>query len=146
MMVAPLKARLIARLVPGTLRSVDSAMDIGRLLDSKSIRPNGIQAYVVPGDRLGGKVDAMTGFFVQNVAEVVGVVISVPVIDDPKATRKVDPTDTTIEAVIAAIVGWAPPGIVGVFTLVRGRILRFDPGLLLYGIEFSIENQLRIVP
>jgi len=54
------------------------------------------------------------------------------------------PLDALIRAVIAALAGWGPAGATGVFRLARGQIANMNAGTIVYQLEFTLPDHVRI--
>ena len=52
--------------------------------------------------------------------------------------------DELIHAVLLAVAGWGPDEAVGVFELARGSLIHNRDGVLVYQLDFAIDDQLRI--
>lgn len=143
MQASPVIERIKAQ-VP-QLRSVDGAIELVALLDARIPLAPGPVAHVVPTGIRGGAAEAMSGAFVQAIEDVVNVIVSFRSIDDATGRKSVDMVSDLLNDVICAIAGWGPDDALGVFRLVRCSVLRFDAGILVYGIEFAISDQLRIL-
>jgi len=123
---------------------IRAAEDYTALLQMKGISSAQGGAYVMPSGIRGGRVEAATGVFTQIVDEVIAVVILVP------AERGLGRQGATIESlkqdVIQALCGWVPQEAIGPFQLVRGAMINLGEGALAFQIEFSVPDQLRIIP
>ena len=142
-MIDAIMQRLLAH--AAGLRSVQGALDLTRLLQSKGLPGEGPAAFVVPVGLRGGAVQDATGLFVQNTDETIGVVVVFRNVE-AGARGAADPVKPVIDAVIAALAGWGPEGAQDVFRLLRGAVVNFAPGSLVYQIDFAIGDQLRITP
>lgn len=136
-------ARLKAK-VPD-LQRVDDAASLAELLATKAISPAPVVGYVVPLGLVGTGAEAMSGVIDQNIKETIGVVLVIRGVDPSgrKVLKKIKPF---IDDIIAALVGWAPSDEAGVFELQRGQQLSMKDGILIYQLDFFINDQLRITP
>lgn len=125
------------------LRSVEGAAEFKKLLAGRGVPQNDPAAYVIPLGMRGGKAEAITGMFTQQVAESIGVVLFLRGHDQTGA-RALGNLRPFIATVIEAIAGWQPSGEIGVFQLSRGALVDINGGLLSYQLDFSINDQLRI--
>lgn len=120
------------------------AEDYQALLQMAGISSAQGGAYVMPSGIRGGRVESATGVFTQIVDEVIAVVILVP------AERGLGRQGATVESlkqeVIQALCGWVPDEAIGPFQLVRGAMINLGQGSLAFQIEFSVPDQLRIIP
>jgi len=140
----PIVDRLKARLTPDPLRDVRVALDLARLMASGEMKGLGALAFVIPRGGRGRAPDTATAVFSQITEEVISVVLSFPAIDNPTGDRAQTAVEATIDAAIRAIAGWTPAETVGVFAYQSHQLITLQPGLLAYGVEFSITDQLRI--
>jgi hypothetical protein len=128
------------------LRSVEGAAELAALLEAKALgQQAGVAAFVMPTGLRGGAVTSASEIFVQAVEESVSVLLTMRNAGrtGAKALLGVGPQ---IEAVIAALCGWGPEDAPGTFRLVRAGGASLDKGTFTYVIEFSISDQLRIMP
>ncbi|WP_126977469.1 phage tail terminator protein [Frigidibacter oleivorans] len=143
MLVQDIIARLGDRVVALAGR-IRAAEDYAALLQMKGISSAQGGAYVMPSGIRGGRVESATGVFTQIVDEVIAVVILVP------AERGLGRQGATIESlkqdVIQALCGWVPEEAIGPFQLVRGAMINLGEGALAFQLEFSVPDQLRIIP
>jgi len=105
--------------------------------------PENASAIVVPLGFKGGKPSDATGVFTQPLNEVIGVLLIASAHDKTgqKALKRIGPL---IRNVMEAIAGWGPGGTTGVFQVERGKLLSLHQGRMVFQIDFSITNQLRI--
>jgi len=137
--------RLTTRLVPATLRDVRLALDLARLLASNELKAvTGTMAFVIPRGGRGRSPDLATALYSQMTEETVSVVLSFAAIDNPTGSRAQSTVEATIYGVVSAIAGWTPAETVGVFAYQSHQLIALQPGLLAYGVEFMITDQLRI--
>lgn len=141
----PVVDRLKTLLVPAALRDVRLALDLSRLMASGEMKGAGTLAFVIPRGGRGRAPDLATAIYSQMTEEVISVVLSFAAIDNPTGDKAQDAVTTTIDAVIRAIAGWTPAATVGMFAYQSHQLIALQPGLLAYGVEFSIQDQLRIM-
>ncbi len=107
-------------------------------------------AFVLPLGLRGARADATAGLFRQGVVETLGVVLWLRSAGDATGARSLDALTPLRNAVIRRIAGWAPTSdwtegeAIGVFTLARGELLSLSAGLLIYQLDFAVEDQVRI--
>jgi hypothetical protein len=107
-------------------------------------------AFVLPSGIRGGSVDAMAGLFKQDIAEMLSIVLFLRSAGDATGGKMTDTLVPIRNAVIRAIVGWAPQSdwldgeTVGEFSLSRGTLVSLSAGLLTYQLDFNLNDQLRI--
>ncbi len=138
-------AQRISDSVPDLAGRIEGIADLAFLIASSAMPQREVCAFVVPlgFDDRGG--DSATGAHTQMLQNAVGVVLSIKALGDAKA-RKALPTIETLEkAVVNAVAGWAPEDTAGVFRVTRGRLVSVDKGLVLYQLDFSLLDQLRIL-
>jgi hypothetical protein len=137
---------IIARLrdkVPG-LGEVSGAIELAALLEAKpQPRPKPI-AHVVPAGLRGGTPRDVTGGFIQAIDVSFAVFVTFATVNDPKGAKAQAVVDVLLVEIIAAICGWAPLRTTGVFRLLGAGPRQVKPGLVVYAIEFAIQDQLRI--
>lgn len=105
----------------------------------------GAQAFVVPLGLQGGAADAVTGLFRQALDRVVGVVLVHRHAGDAAGAKGVESIEPLIEAVIEHVAGWGPEDATGSFRLLRGELVAMQAGgTLIYQLDFSLDDQLRI--
>jgi hypothetical protein len=135
----------IETVVPDLAKRVEEIADLAALIRQKQLPAHSPWAFVVPAGIDGGVPDAATGVYRQHVKEVVGVILVLQVPGDPKARRALATLDDLIVDVIQAVCGWSPDDdSIGVFELRRGRLLSVDGGNVMYQLDFSMDDQLRI--
>jgi len=100
-------------------------------------------AYVLPAAMMGRQPQAAAGLFIQDYAEAISVVLFFGA-TSARASRALAHLRPFLFDVIQAIAGWTPGDTVGVFQLTRGAVLNVTDGRLIYQLDFSIMNQLRI--
>ncbi|WIY25060.1 phage tail terminator protein [Parasedimentitalea psychrophila] len=105
--------------------------------------PENASAIVVPLGFKGGKPGDATGLFTQDINEVIGVLLITSAHDKAgrKALKRIDPL---IREVVSTLAGWAPEDVTGVFQVERGKLLSLHQGRMVFQIDFSITDQLRI--
>lgn len=141
-LVADVKARMAS--VAG-LMGIEEAADLAALIQAGQTPQRSPWAYVLPFGFNGGPADVSANAFRQPFEPVIGVVFVVQALDDPKARKALATIDQLEQDTLAAICGWAPVGAIGVFRALRGRLVSVADGLVIYQIDFALQNQLRIV-
>ncbi len=101
-------------------------------------------AYVLPLGLQGGKADAASGLFRQDVRWLWGVVLVVRAANEPTGAAALIKLTPLITAVIEAVAGAEDEAGFGVFTVARGEFVSLDAGLLIFQLDFAIDDQLRI--
>jgi len=123
--------------VPGLQNRVEGASGMAQV---PQVTP---AARVIASGLLGGQPDAGSDIFRQQFEETVSVYLIFRNVQGAGG-NELDLFDTLKFAVIEALAGWAPDDSFGVLRLTRGQVERFETGTLIYRIDLSIANQLRI--
>lgn len=138
-----LSARLKAKM-PGL--EIQNAGQFARLIEGNQLPQFRQGAFVLPGRLIGGQAQAMTGMFTQTVTEGVSVVLVARVAADPAGAKALDEITPLIRSVVNAVCGWGPDDAPGVFVLSGGELVGSQQGALIYQLDFSLIDQLRITP
>lgn len=141
--VDEVRARIEER-VPELAGRMGTAGEFARLVQANQLPQQTPAAFVLPGAIAGGAASAMTGLFRQSFVEGVQVVLVVRVAGDATGGRAMDEIAPLIRAVVASVVGWTPDDALGVFVLARGDLVGTEAGSLVYQIDFTLDDQLRI--
>lgn len=128
--------------VPDLENRVEPIVELAAAMNSGRL-PETANAIVSPAALRGGASDVGAGIFTQPFVEAVSVLLIARVYDQT-GRRALAALRPLIMAVVEAVAGWAPGDQVGVFSLVRGGVVSLQKGVLLYQIEFAIEDELRI--
>lgn len=128
--------------VPELGDRVEGALELVKLVQDGRY-PHSKGAMVVPAGLRGGVAEVSTGMFQQNYAEAISVIVVARATDraGEKALKDLQPL---IMQIVETIAGWAPDETVGVFELVDGRLASFVNSQVIYQVNFSINNELRI--
>lgn len=104
-----------------------------------------VSAFVCPlgFDDKGG--ESATGYHTQMLEDSIAVVLCVKARGDVKAKKALPTISELKDAVIDAVAGWGPNAAVGVFFVRRGRLVSAEGGLVIYQLDFTLQDQLRIV-
>lgn len=139
-------ADIIARLKAEgpELRSVQGAVELAALLKAGTPIVGKPFAHVVPMGLRGLPPEVATGAFVQQIDVAFSVVLTIPTVDDPKGEKAQSTADALMTSVITALSGWGPETAPGVVYMTRAQIVRFEPGLIVYGIDFAITDRLEV--
>ena len=105
---------------------------------------SGVQAFVLPLGLTGRGAEVATGLTRQDVDRMVGIVLLTRSVD-AAGSRALARLEPLVDAIIAALLGWAPGDQTGVFVLRRAAIIPAGQGVLGYQIEVSITDQLRVL-
>lgn len=139
-------ADIIARLKTTDLglRSVEGAMELAALLAAGKPQVGKPFAHVIPMGLRGLVPETSAGSFVQQVDFGFSVVLTIPTVDDATGHKALKAADPLVLDIISALSGWAPESAPGVIYMTRSQIIRFEPGLIVYGIDFTITDRLEI--
>lgn len=102
-------------------------------------------AHVVPGGIAGGKHLAQTGSYVQGIERMFSVILTLRT-QDPTGKRALPRLAELIDEIIAALAGWDIGGLLGVVQFRRSTLIGADRGAFSYDVQFSVTDQLRIIP
>ncbi|MGK8234052.1 hypothetical protein ACLGGT_20415 [Roseovarius sp. MS2] len=130
--------------VPELAGRVDGGRAFVDLIRSKKLPAHSVAAYVFPSGIQGGRADAASGVYSQMLTYRTSVVIFVQSFDRTGATA-LDKIDQFLMRVVRALAGWAPGDEVGVHRFERGQLIESGAGRLAYQLDFSIDDQLRIL-
>lgn len=139
---------LIERLkerVPDLSNRVEGALSLADLMAQGRLPETTPAANVIQVGLVGKPADSAAGLFRQGFDEVFGVVLTFRN-NTPTARKGFDRVEEIKRAVIEAVCGWSPDGVLGTFSLARGTQVSFSAGTLVYQIDFAIGDQLRIDP
>ena len=125
------------------LRDVNGAGAFSALVKA-NVKPTTTPvAYLVPVALRGGSNEDSAGAFIQNTEETLSVIIMLRS-NDRVGDKGVEPIIAVRDQVISVLAGWTPSGQVGSFALRGAKMTSVVAGLLVYQVEFSITDQLRI--
>jgi hypothetical protein len=124
--------------------AIEGIADLAALVSEGAMPQREVAAFVVPlgFDDRGGQSAA--GMYTQMIADAVGVILCIKSLGDAKARKALPTIETLTDAVVNALAGWAPNSVVGVFVVKRGRLVSVTKGLVIYQIDFELQDQLRI--
>lgn len=139
-----LVAGRIADQVPALTGRIEDIAELAALIAAGALPQHDIFAFVVPlgFDDKGG--ESATGVHTQMIEDAIGVILGVKARGDAKAKKALPPIEQLRKDVIQAVAGWGPDDSANVFFVRRGRLLSADKGLVLYQLDFSLADQLRI--
>ncbi|WP_316200407.1 MULTISPECIES: hypothetical protein [unclassified Bradyrhizobium] len=138
-------AARIEALVSDLAGRVEGIADLAALVAEGALPQREVTAFVVPlgFDDRGG--DSATSVHTQMLENAIGVVLCIKALGDTKARRALPPIERLTDSVLHAVAGWAPDDVAGVFRVTRGRLLSAEKGLVLYQLDFALQDQLRVV-
>ncbi|UWQ92986.1 hypothetical protein K3727_09475 [Rhodobacteraceae bacterium M382] len=128
--------------VPGLGNRVDPVASLSDLL-RKNKMPETTTTFVVPLGITGGKADAMTGLFRQEIRETIGVLL-IARSRDRTGEKAIAHLRDLSRQIIDCLVGWNAGLDLGVFELRRAGVVSMTGGDVIYQVELSINDQLRI--
>ncbi|MCC7097271.1 MAG: hypothetical protein IT472_08840 [Thermomonas sp.] len=140
-----IRARIEAR-VPALAGRLESAAEFGQLVENNRLPQHTPAGFVLPGALVGGIANAAAGLFTQSVAETAIVVLVVRQVRDALGGAAVAEAAPIVVDVIKAVAGWGPDDAPGVFTLGRAELVGSQDQALVYQIDFTLDDQLRITP
>ena len=143
MIITDVMTRIEAQ-VPELGGRIDGGRAFVDLIRSKKLPAQSVAAYVFPSGIQGGRPDAASGVFSQMLTHRTSVVIFAQSFDRTGAAS-LDKIDQFLMRVVRAVAGWAPGDEVGVFRFERGHLVSSGAGVLAYQLDFSIDDQLRII-
>jgi len=141
-LVTDVRARMAS--VTG-LVGIEEVADLAALIAANQTPQRSPWAYVLPLGFNGGPAEVSANAYRQPFEPVIAIVFVVQALDDPKARKALATVDQLEQDTLALICGWAPVGAIGVFRALRGRLVSVSQGLVIYQIDFALQNQLRIV-
>jgi hypothetical protein len=141
-MISAIKSRLEAE-IPTLANRIQGAVAFAELMQTKNLPQQTPAAYVVPLGLQGGAVAASSGAFTQMLAETIGVILIVRT-HDLTGDKELTSIEGLIKQAINAIAGWSTNDEVGVFQVSRGQLVNMSAGTIVYQLDFSISDQLRI--
>jgi hypothetical protein len=137
-------ARLAAE-VPQLAR-VEAAAELAALVQGGRAPNRMPAAYVVPLGLRADPADVAAGLYRQRVVETVGVILVAGAAGDLRGGAALTPIHALRAAVIGALAGWDPEagGGFGVLVLDRAALVSLNAGTIVYQVDFSRAEQLRI--
>lgn len=142
--IALIRDRLTA-FVPELTGRVEGAAAFAELQRQNALPQVTPAAFVIPLGLQGGAADAVAGLFRQEVQEIVGVMLTLRSFSRT-GEQALPELDALVAKVVAAVAGYAPADAVGSFRLLRGALVSMSAGTIVYQLEFSLSDQLRIAP
>ena len=141
-----LEDQVIARLQEAAphLRTVEGAASLAALMSANALPQAEVGAHVITLGLSGGEAQAATGAFTQMVDELIGVVITLRTWTQVGGRDQAS-VGALIRQTIEALAGWCPNDEIGPFVFRRGAPTAFTKGTIVYLLEFSITDQLRII-
>lgn len=123
---------------------VEDVAAFATLLAEGALPQAEVCAFVAPSgfDDRGGS--SIVGAHTQMLEDVVTVILCVKARGDAKGSKALPTIAELRDDVVACVAGWQPAGD-AVFFVRRGRMVSFEKGLMLYQLDFSLKNQLRIM-
>ena len=121
-----------------------NAVGFADLVEHGSVPPVTPYCFILPGGLRGGTADTATGVFRQPFQETVSVVLMERVAADPLSVKGMGKLTPLAEDIIQCVAGWAPDNAIGVFELVQAELVGATRGVLVFQIDFALNDQLRI--
>lgn len=139
---------LIARLgaqVSDLTGRIAGALELSTLVTSNNLPQQTPAAFVIPLGLRGKPANAVTGLFRQDYRDMVAVVLVLEAPSDPTGDSARPQLQTIIGEVVDTVCGFAPGGESdGVFELASGDLVKCEGGVVVYQLDFAVDNQLRI--
>ncbi|PPB79764.1 hypothetical protein LV82_02555 [Albidovulum inexpectatum] len=143
--VSDVVARLEA-LVPSLAGRVGTAFDLGLLMGREVRLAASPYCWVLPGAIVGQQEQGIVGAYRQTISRQVSVVIAMRAYDGQGAADRPD-LEALIAGVMSALAGYEPPSIAasarGTMTLVRGDLVSIRSGIVIYALDFAVEDEWR---
>lgn len=133
----------LKELVPQLSNRVEGAAHLAQLMAANQLPQHTPAANVIASGLSGGAADVGAGLYRQPYDETVTVYLTFRNVQGAGGNT-LDLLDEVKWAVITALCGWAPEGVIGVFRLVRGQVENMTTGTILYRIDLAVGDQLRI--
>lgn len=130
--------------VPDLAGRLGNAGQFSQLIERNQVPQVTPAGFVLLGGLTGGQGEVMTGLFRQFFQERILVVLAVRVAGDVLGEAGIDEATPLVRAVINAVCGWAPGDALGVFDLGSAELVGSKDGALLFQIDFTLNDQLRI--
>ncbi|WP_420132609.1 phage tail terminator protein [Rhodopseudomonas sp.] len=132
--------------VPALTGKLDYVAELAALTDAGAPPQREVSAFVIPlgADDQGGGGATAAGLHTQTIGETVGVILCIKALGDAKARKALPTIDELGNAVTAALAGWGPEDASGVLMFRRGRLVSVTKGLVVYQLEYTLLDQLRI--
>lgn len=142
-MIGAIITRLQAE-VPVLEHRVEGAGSLADLMARNALPQHGVSANVIPLGLVGRQAEVSAGAYLQQFEEAVAIILTVR---NHNAVGKAAMADLrgTIMAIVTGMIGWAPSDELGVFRLSRGSLVSASKGTIVYQIDFTITDQLRIL-
>jgi len=141
-LVSQFKERIEPRVT--ALGKLDEVMDLAELIDQGALPQRSPAGFVVPLGFDGRTPEDAAGLYVQKRVDGIAVVLVISAKGDPKAKRALEKIDELEPLVCHAVCGWVPEGASGDVNARRGRLVSVQNGVVIYQIDFEVQNQLRI--
>lgn len=130
--------------VPALAGLMGNAGEFTRLVAENRYPQKDKYGFVLPGRLAGRTGDTATGLFRQLYDQTISVVMMVRVANDATGSGALDEMSPLIGDVVKAVAGWGPEDAIGVFDLASGELVGTEAGRLIYQLDFTIQDQLRI--
>lgn len=132
--------------VPELKGRVQMVADLQELIRRDRLPQAPVFAFVVPlGLNAVTQGDAAANAFSQMVDEVFGLVLVHRAAGDLAGEKSLVPLDRLVWSVIACVCGYGADNEVGVFRLLRGRLVSLLAGTAFYQLDFAMARQIRVM-
>lgn len=141
--IEPVRAR-IETLVPMLAGRLGNAAGFAQVVERNQIPQITPAGFVMFSGMIGRQADVVTGLFRQSFDETISVVLMDRVAADPLGDKALTDISPMVGDVITAVCGWSPDDAIGVFELRQAELVGAKGGALVFQIDFSLNDQLRI--
>ncbi len=135
----------LAASVPTLSGRVEAAAELSELIRRDQLPQAPIAAFVVPLG-LNGRTegDAAANAFTQMVDDVYGVVLIVRTSGDITGAKSLPTIDDLVWDIIENVCGADDSDSVGVYRLLRGRLIELKAGAIFYQLDLAIQRQIEV--
>ena len=130
--------------VPALKSRVEGALQLASLLQNNALPQATPAAFVIPAGISGGASEVITGLYRQSYSQSLAVVLVLRDRDSPKGQRALDPLDELCWQVITALAGREMGDASDVLSLRRAFLASMSEGAVVFQIEFSLSDHMRI--
>lgn len=138
------RARISSTVADLPAERIGNAADFAAIVESGNVPQVTPHAFVVLGGIQAAKADAAAGLFRQSFDETVAVVLLTRYAGDPSGAQALGDATPLLREIITTIAGWGPADAIGVFELRQVELVGARDSVLVFQIDFSLNDQLRI--
>lgn len=125
------------------LGPVMGAVDFGALVAGGKMPQTTYSAFVLPAGLIGRSAEAGAGAFVQTFDEAASIILAIRSFE-AAGTRAIDPLRALVMKIFETLGGWTPGDETGALVLRTGRLVSMQAGLVVYQLDFTLTDQMRI--